>query len=88
MKIFTEKSFDRDYARLPRNIQNRVDKQLILLLTDPQHNSLQTQKMRGQPGRAGIWEARATASYRLTFKIIGDTYRLRRVGTHEIYRKP
>ena len=55
MKIVTEKSFDRDYARLPRNIQERVDKQLSLLFANPNHGSLQTQKMRGQ---ADIWEAR------------------------------
>ena len=88
MKIVTERSFDRDYARLPQSIQGRVDKQLTLLLADPQHGSLQTQKMRGKAGQANIWEARVTASYRFTFKIVGDTYRLRRVGTHEIYRKP
>jgi len=85
MKIVTEKSFDHDYARLPRNIQERVDKQLSLLFANPHHGSLQTRKMRGQ---ADIWEARVTESYRFTFKIVGDTYRLRRVGTHEIYRKP
>ena len=88
MKIVTEKSFDRDYARLPRNIQERVDKQLTLFISDPHHGSLHTQKMKGKAGQAEIWEARVTASYRFTFKIIGDTYRLRRVGTHQIYRKP
>lgn len=47
MKIVIEKSFDRDYARLPRNIQERVDKQLSLLFANPHHGSLQTRKMRG-----------------------------------------
>ena len=88
MKIVTERSFGRDYVRLPGNIQERVDKQLALLLGDPYHGSLQTQKMRGQAGQSDIWEARITGSYRFTFKIVDDTYRLRRVGTHEIYRKP
>ena len=88
MKIVTERSFERDYVRLPGNIQERVDKQLALLLGDPQHGSLQTQKMRGQAGQSDIWEARVTGSYRFTFKIVGDTYRLRRVGAREICRKP
>ena len=57
MKIVTEKSFDRDYARLPRNIQERVDKQLSLLFANPHHGSLQIRKMRGQ---ADIWEARVS----------------------------
>ena len=85
MNIKTEKPFDRDYARLPRHLQERVKKQLSLLLEDPRHPSLQTQKMKGQ---SDIWEGRITQDYRFTFKIEGSTYRLRRVGTHEIYRHP
>ena len=35
-----------------------------------------------------IWELRVSASYRLTFQISGDTYILRRVGTHDVLKKP
>jgi mRNA-degrading endonuclease YafQ of YafQ-DinJ toxin-antitoxin module len=38
-------------------------------------------------GVEGIWEARVSISYRLTFQIIEDTVFLRRIGTHEILRK-
>ena len=85
MKIETERSFDQDYARLPRHIQERIDKQLALFLTNPRHPSLRTRKMEG---RRDVWEGHVTRDYCFTFKIIGDAYRLRRVGTHEIYRKP
>jgi len=85
MNFRTEKTFDRDYARLPRNLQERVKKQLALLLENPHHPSLKTQKMKGRPD---IWEGRINQDYRFTFKIEGQTYRLRRVGTHEIYRRP
>ncbi len=85
MNIRTDKSFDRDYARLPQQIQDRVDKQLALLLTNPRHPSLRIQKMKGQ---REIWEGRVSEDYRFTFKIVGDTCRLRRVGTHDIYRRP
>ncbi len=36
-----------------------------------------------------IWEARLTRGYRFTFVIDGDTYILRRVGSHdETLRRP
>lgn len=34
------------------------------------------------------WEVRVDYHYRMTFKIIGNTLSLRRVGTHEVYRNP
>jgi len=85
MNFKTEKTFDRYYARLPQHLQERVKKQLALLLENPRHPSLQTQKM---AGHSDIWEARVTRDYRFTFKIEGETYRLRHVGTHEIFRHP
>jgi mRNA-degrading endonuclease YafQ of YafQ-DinJ toxin-antitoxin module len=85
MKIAADESFDEDYARLPRPIQERVDKQLALLLKDPRHPSLRTRKMEGH---RDLWEGHVTKEYCFTFRITGDTYRLRRVGTHGIYRQP
>jgi mRNA-degrading endonuclease YafQ of YafQ-DinJ toxin-antitoxin module len=35
-----------------------------------------------------IWEARIDYHYRMTFVVKGDVLQIRRVGTHEIYRKP
>jgi len=35
-----------------------------------------------------IWEGRITKSYRFTYQIEGDTYVLRRVGTHDILKNP
>ena len=42
-------------------------------------------KMEGHPS---VWEIRITSGYRLTFQINGDTYMFRRVGTHDILKKP
>ena len=39
-------------------------------------------------GYKDIWEARVTGGYRFTFVIINGTYYLRRVGRHDIERKP
>ncbi len=80
-----DESFDRDFVRLPRHIQERVDKQLALLLSNPYHRSLRLKKMNGWPD---IWEGSVSRDYRFTFKIVGDTYRLRHVGPHDILRHP
>jgi len=85
MIIQTEKAFDRDYVKLPENVQALAEKQLALLLENPRHPSLQMRKMKGYKN---LWEGRISIHYRFTFKIEGETYRLRRVGTHEIYKKP
>ena len=85
MTFQTDNRFDRDYARLPDQLKERVKKQLALLMANPHHPSLQAHKMEG---RDDIWEARITREYRLTFTLEGDTCHLRRVGTHEIYRHP
>lgn len=77
---FTER-FRRDYAALPPPVQQQVDKQLELLLSNPKHPSLRTRKIQGTGGR--IFEGRVTRGYRFTFEVIGDTYLLRRVGLHD-----
>jgi len=85
MRLLFTKTFVRDYRRLPDDMQKIVDKQLELLLLNPQHPSLNTKKMNDP---RAIWEARVTAGYRFTFQIQGDVYVLRKVGTHAILRKP
>jgi addiction module RelE/StbE family toxin len=85
MKVAFTKPFKRDYQNLPEDIQKQIDKQIERLLKNPKHPSLRSKKMEG---RQEIWEARITEGYRMTFQINRDTYLLRRVGTHNILRKP
>ena len=85
MKIQTTKPFDKDYDTLPESIKNRADKQLTLLLENPNHPSLRLKKIKGH---LSIWEGRITKSYRFTFQISGDIYILRRIGTHDILKTP
>lgn len=85
MTAKTTKPFDRDYARLPDEIQKRADKQLELLLVNPHHPSLRLKKMEGH---FDLWEGRITKGYRFTFKIVGDAYVLRRIGPHDILKNP
>jgi addiction module RelE/StbE family toxin len=85
MKITFTKPFKRDYKGFPENIQEQIDKQIMHLLDNPKHPSLHIKKMEGHES---IWEARVTKGYRITFQIDGDTYLLRRVGTHLILKRP
>ena len=85
MKVQTTRLFDRDYARLPEELRERVDKQLALLLGNPRHPSLGLKRIRGTED---IWEARITRGYRMTLQIVGDTFILRRIGPHDVLRQP
>jgi mRNA-degrading endonuclease RelE of RelBE toxin-antitoxin system len=85
MKLSFTKTFIRDYHNLPQSLQETVDKQLELLLSNQRHPSLNIKKMNDP---RNIWEGRVTASYRFTFQIEGDIYIMRRVGTHDTLKKP
>lgn len=85
MRLLFTKNFIRNYRKLPQEIQKAVDKQLELLLTNAQHASLAIKKMNDP---RDIWEARGTLAYRFTFQIEGDIYILRKVGSHDILKKP
>ena len=85
MKLLFTKNFVREYRKLPQQIQKATDKQLGLLLSNPQHTSLNIKKMQDP---RNIWEGHVTESYRFTFQIEEGTYILRKVGTHDIFNKP
>lgn len=85
MEFQTTRLFDKDYSSLSENIKEQADKKLTLMIQNPHHPSLKLKKIRGYPD---IWEGRISRSYRFTFQIYGNTYLLRRIGTHDIYRRP
>jgi addiction module RelE/StbE family toxin len=85
MKVAFTKPFKRDYQGLPENIQKQIDEQIMRLLVNPKQPSLRIKKMEG---RQSVWEAKITGGYRMTFQINGDTYLLRRAGTHDILKRP
>jgi len=79
-------SFLKDYRGLPKDIQERVEKAIALLVDNPRHPSLRARKIRGAEV---IWEASVTMSYRITFKPLkGGILQLRRVGTYDILKTP
>ena len=80
VKIRRTNSFLKDYRTLPADIQDRVDKQLTLLLENPRHPSLRLKKLKG----TDTFEIRITKGYRLTLRYANKVLELRRVGTHDL----
>ena len=85
MKIVETQRFRDEFDALPPPLQTRARKQLALLLTNPRHRSLLVKKLKGY---ANLWEGRLTDRYRFTFTWEGDTVILRRIGPHDIERRP
>jgi len=85
MKLIYTDTFKRNYKKLPQSIKDQAKKQLSLFLENPMYPSLHIKKMAGY---TDIWEGRITLGYRFTFKIEGDNYILRRIGTHDSLRNP
>lgn len=81
MRLAATTAFVRDYARLPTELQRRVDRALYRLMENPGHPSLHLKKMRGHQNR---WECRVSQNYRFTFSREGNVCQLLRVGTHDV----
>ncbi len=78
------KSFEADYRRLPKDIQEGVNDAIRLFQQNPRHPSLHTKKLKGTKD---IWESRVTRNYRVTFEWEGELVTFRRVGAHDILKK-
>ena len=85
MKLQWLERFAREYHTLPDNIREATDEKLRLLLQNIRHPSLRVKKMERW---RGVYEGSITMNYRFTFHLEGDTYALRRIGTHNILRRP
>lgn len=88
MRVVRTDSFKLDYQRLPVTLQRRFDQKLEFFMVNVSHPSLRVKKMEGAWGERGVWEAAFTKGYRFTFTMEGDLCILRRVGAHDILRKP
>ena len=85
MQFYRTLRFKKQYKKLPQQIKEATIKQLGLLLSNPQHPSLNLKKM--QDNR-DIWEIRITKAYRATLQIQENTYILRDVGSHDMLKNP
>lgn len=79
-------AFHRQYARLPKEIQQCARKAVKDLVADPHPKRYRLEKQTGE-----IWTIHVTAnhSHKLSFTLDGETALLRKIGTHkEIDRAP
>lgn len=85
MEVVFTRASQKDYRKLSQEVQKQFDKQLLLLVENMRHPSLNLKKIKG----AGIiWEGRINKGYRFTFEIQGNLYIIRRAGTHQILQNP
>lgn len=80
MKIAKTESFVKGYQKLPKSIQNKADKQFILLCNNLRHPSIRAKKLEGY---LDMWEGRINRSYRFIFQIENDIIILVRIGPHD-----
>jgi mRNA-degrading endonuclease RelE of RelBE toxin-antitoxin system len=85
MKIVRTDSFKRDFKKLPHHVKKAFDKKIKLFMENIQHPSLRVKKLEGYENR---WEASITMFYRFTFEVYEGYYLLRRIGPHDILKKP
>ena len=85
MRLVFSGPFIRQYNKLPAPIRKKIDRQLRHLVKDIRHPGLYAKKM---AGASDIWEARVDYHYRFTFKVVKGRAILRKVGIHDILRKP
>lgn len=78
-------TFKKLYQNLSEDTQNKIDKSLYLISKNLSHPSLHLKKMEGTQD---IYEWRISDNYRGTFQKIGNTAYLRKVGTHNILKRP
>lgn len=85
MTIRFSKPFVKQYRKLPKAIQKKVDRMIELMEENLNHPSLKVHKM---VNSHAIYEGRVDIHHRVTFEIENKTVIMRKVGTHAIYRNP
>jgi len=85
MQILRAERFRKDFRRLPVDVQERLGRALEQFVANPRHPALRVKKMEGA---RDIWELRVSDNYRVTFEYCEGGVILRRVGTHDILRRP
>lgn len=85
MRFYWTRHFKGDYKRLPQGVREKTQSALERFASDSRHPGLQVKKMEGVDG---IWEIRVTDHYRITFQFVEGGALLRRVGAHDILRRP
>jgi mRNA-degrading endonuclease RelE of RelBE toxin-antitoxin system len=70
MRVKLTRRADKDYQRLPSQLQRQMDKQFAYLSENLRHPSLDAKK---HGGVDDIWQGRVNRDYRFYFQILDDT---------------
>lgn len=84
MRLTRTDPFKRSYKKLPKFVQRKADRILILLAEDLRHPSIRAKKIQGADD---IWEGRIDKFHRFTFEIKSDEIILRSIGSHDITKR-
>ncbi len=76
--------FRKAYRKLPKNIQNIIDRKDKLFRKNPFHPGLKTHKLYGPLD--GLWSFWITRDYRVLFEFVKGGVIFYDIGTHGIYR--
>jgi hypothetical protein len=80
MPIDLTERFVRQYSKLPKTIQQKVDKALILLDSNFRHSGLRSHPVESA---TGVFEAYVYRKYRMTFEHRADIFIMRNVDNHD-----
>jgi addiction module RelE/StbE family toxin len=81
-KVSFTRKFQKDYKKLPKEIQNKIDQQIRKLTGgDFFYPSLRAKKMEGEEN---IWETSITMNYRMIFCLEENVMIFLKVGIHDI----
>lgn len=82
--VYYTSDFRKSYRKLPKRIQNAVDRKDVLFRKDPHYPSLRTHGLHGP--LKGLWSFYVTKNYRVLFEFVDDGAVFYDVGTHSVYR--
>ena len=88
MTLYSSKKYDKEYKRLPLNLQKQADQKIdLFVLYGPTYPSLRFkiyQKHKAQR----FFELSFTKGYRVILQqIAGDEYMLLRIGSHDLLNR-
>lgn len=82
--IYYNSDFERQFAKLPKNIQQKAVKSEVLFRANPFHPSVRLHKLKGK--LVGLWSISIDRKYRIVFSPqSGGDILLISIGLHAIY---